>query len=169
MSAESYFVLAVAGTAVFMDFLMERVINSFICLGLLLGLALSLRSGGIGGVSVYAAGVLIPCILLFPLFYFHMLGAGDIKVFAVLGGITGIYGILHIILGAFFLGAVLSLAFLVSCGNLRERISYFIHYFFQYFVTGQSRPYIRKGKQVENFHFTVPILLSVMLYAGGFY
>ena len=37
MSAESYFVLAVAGTAVFMDFLMERVINSFICLGLLLG------------------------------------------------------------------------------------------------------------------------------------
>ena len=46
MSAESYFVLAVAGTAVFMDFLMERVINSFICLGLLLGLALSLAESG---------------------------------------------------------------------------------------------------------------------------
>lgn len=169
MSAESYLVLAVAGTAVFMDFLMEKVINSFICLGLLLGFAVSIKSGGIGNIPVYAVGVLTPCILLFPLFYFRMIGAGDIKTFAVLGGISGVHGVLYIIMGAFFLGAVLSLAFLVSCGNLKERISYFIHYFYQYFVTGQSRPYIRKGKQVENFHFTVPILLSVMLYTGGFY
>ena len=169
MSAESYFVLAVAGTAVFMDFLMERVINSFICLGLLLGLALSLRSGGIGGVPVYAAGVLIRVFCFSLCFIFICWGQVTLRSLPCWVELPGIYGILHIILGAFFLGAVLSLAFLISCGNLRERISYFIHYFYQYFVTGQSRPYIRKGKQVENFHFTVPILLSVMLYAGGFY
>ena len=37
MSVQSCLVLVIAGTAVLMDFLMEKVINSFICLGLLAG------------------------------------------------------------------------------------------------------------------------------------
>ena len=146
-----------------------RFPNSFICLGLLAGFVTCLQEEGIRGIPVYAAGVLIPCVLLLPLFYFRMLGAGDIKVFAVLGGLTGSHGILSIIFGSFLLGAVLSLAFLISCGNLKERISYFFHYFYKYFVTHQVQSYIQKGQKAENFHFTVPILLSVMLYAGGFY
>lgn len=169
MSVQSCLVLVIAGMAVLMDFLMEKVINSFICLGLLAGLAASLLEGGIREIPVYAAGVLTPCALLLPLFYFHMLGAGDIKVFAVLGGLTGCGGVLYIMFGSFLLGAVLSLAFLISCGNLKERISYFFHYFYESFVISQPRPYIQKGQRAENFHFTVPILLSVMLYAGGFY
>lgn len=169
MSVQSCLVLVIAGTAVLMDFLMEKVINSFICLGLLVGFVTCLQEEGIRGIPVYAAGVLIPCVLLLPLFYFRMLGAGDIKVFAVLGGLTGSHGILFIMFGSFLLGAVLSLAFLISCGNLKERISYFFHYFYKYFVTHQVQSYIQKGQKAENFHFTVPIFLSVMLYAGGFY
>ena len=35
---------------------------------------------------------------------------------------------------------------------------------------GEIRPYYRKGmKHPENFHFTVPIFLSALLYAGGVY
>ena len=88
--------------------------QQFICLGLLAGFVTCLQEEGIRGIPVYAAGVLIPCVLLLPLFYFRMLGAGDIKVFAVLGGLTGSHGILSIMFGSFLLGAVLSLAFLRS-------------------------------------------------------
>ena len=38
-------------------------------------------------------------------------------------------------------------------------------------VTGEIRPYYSKGDVgfPENFHFTVPIFLSAVLYAGGVY
>ena len=43
MSVQSCLVLVIAGTAVLMDFLMEKVINSFICLGLLAGFVTCLQ------------------------------------------------------------------------------------------------------------------------------
>ena len=40
----------------------------------------------------------------------------------------------------------------------------------EFYCTGEIRPYYRKGMSFpENFHFTVPIFLSVVLYAGGVY
>lgn len=97
-----------------------------------------------------------------------MMGAGDIKLMAVMGGILGSCGILKGMFCAFILGAVLSLAFLISCGNLQERFSYFFHYLKVCKEKHCPVPYRRQGAQAENLHFTVPILLGIMLYAGGF-
>lgn len=169
MSPELWLILFISGTAVLMDFLMEKVVNSFICAGLLAGLILQSHMWHIKGIWVYVTGVLMPFFLLLPLFYFHMLGAGDIKLFCVLGGILGLESIFKIMICSFVLGAVLSLAFLISCGNLKERCVYFFHYMYQYLITKEERPYRKRGKQAENIHFTVPIFLGVMLYAGGFY
>ena len=47
---------------------------------------------------------------------------GDIKLLSVLGGILGYPKVLSLLLLTFFTGAILSLAFLISCGNLKERI-----------------------------------------------
>ncbi|MFQ7550610.1 MAG: prepilin peptidase [Blautia marasmi] len=110
----------------------------------------------------------MPLLLLYPLFCFRMMGAGDIKLMAVLGGILGVSGILKGMFCAFILGAVLSLAFLISCGNLRERFSYFFHYLKVCKEEHCPVPYGKQGAQAENLHFTVPILLGIMLYAGGF-
>lgn len=169
MSAELWLVLIISGTAVFMDFLMEKVVNSFICAGLMIGLLLQIRMWQAKGIVAYFMGILVPFVLLLPLFYFRMLGAGDIKLFCVLGGILGWESIVKVMVCSFFLGAVLSLAFLISCGNLKERCIYFFHYLYQYVITKEERPYMQKGKQVENIHFTVPVFLGIMLYAGGFY
>lgn len=169
MSVQSWLVLSFAGAAVLMDFIMERVVNSFICFGLTAGLCYQLTQTGAEGVFRFMLGMGIPFLLMLPLFYFRMLGAGDIKLFSVLGGILGCEVILKVILGSFCFGAVLSLSFLISCGNLRERLSYFFNYLYVYYETGRVHSYRIRGKRVENFHFTVPIFLSVMLYAGGFY
>lgn len=169
MSVQSWLILMIAGMAVLMDFLMEKVINSFICLGLAVGLGYQILIRGCAGITVFVPGILVPVLLLLPLFYFRMLGAGDIKVFSVLGGILGYPAILEVMFCSFLLGAVLSFAFLISCGNLRERFSYFFNYLYQYYETGELYSYTQQGKRPENFHFTVPILLGVMLYAGGFF
>ena len=164
-----WLVLAVSGAAVCMDFLMEKVVNSFVCLGLAVGLSYQIQVGRLSGVAAYMLGIALPFFLLLPLFAFRMLGAGDIKLFCVLGGILGLSVILKLMVCSFFLGAILSVAFLISCGNLKERGFYFFHYVCEYVKTGERKPYIERGKRAENFHFTVPVFLSVMLYAGGFY
>ena len=68
MTVELWLVLGISGIAVFMDFLMERVVNSFICMGLVLGLYYQISSGSVKGMIVYVLGILVPFFLLLPLF-----------------------------------------------------------------------------------------------------
>lgn len=73
------------------------------------------------------------------------------------------------ILASFLLGAVFSFTILVFCGSFCQRIQYLISYFRELIRTGEVRPYYQRGMALENFHFTVPVFMSVMLYAGGVY
>ena len=170
MTAELWLVLGISGIAVFMDFLMERVVNSFICMGLVLGLYYQISTGSVKGMIVYVLGILVPFFLLLPLFYFRMLGAGDIKLFCVLGSVLGYETIVKIMVCSFFLGSVI----IFSISNFLWKSERKMSLFFSLFVSVWENkepyfPYIKKGRKAENFHFTVPILLGVMLYAGGFY
>lgn len=170
MSVSITLALWAAVMAVFMDFLLEKVVNGFIILCLGAGLFCQLYAYGFWGAVFFAEGAAFPVLLLLPLFYFRMLGAGDVKLFSALGGILGVSRIFSILLTSFALGAVLSLVFLISCGNIRERLIYFIRYVGCCYETGKVRPYRRGSiEEAENFHFTVPVLLGTMLYAGGFY
>lgn len=161
--------LTLAGTAAVMDIRSTYVDNGWILFSLCVGFALRLLGEGIFGIPDFIAGAVLPVLLLSGLFYFRMLGAGDIKLFCALGGVMGAADVCRCILFSFFLGAVISLAILISFGGFCRRICYLIHYFQEYFLTGQTKPYYRHGMTLENFHFTVPIFLSVMLYAGGVY
>ncbi len=169
MSVQSLFVLCFSGIAMCMDFLMERVVNGFITVLFLAGFFWQIEKNGISGVLSGGLGFLLPCILLLPLFYFRMLGAGDIKLISGLGVFLGASAIFKLILCSLFLGGLLSFAFLISCGNFKERLSYFFNYVYEYSQSKKLRAYMKKGNQPENFHFTVPVFLSVMLYVGGFY
>lgn len=168
MSFATGMALFFSAGAVCTDLFLEKVPNKWILLGLAAGAGYQGLSHGAGGMPLFLGGVFLPLLLLFPLFCFRMMGAGDIKLMAVLGGILGVSGILKGMFCAVILGAVLSLAFLISCGNLRERFSYFFHYLKVCKEEHCPVPYGKQGAQAENLHFTVPILLGIMLYAGGF-
>ena len=60
-----WLVLAVSGAAVCMDFLMEKVVNSFVCLGLAVGLSYQIQVGRLSGVAAYMLGIALPFFLLF--------------------------------------------------------------------------------------------------------
>lgn len=169
MAAEAWLPVVIAGTAAVMDLRSMRVDNGWILFSLLTGMAVQVMKHGFAGIGAFLSGAVFPFILLAVLFYFRMLGPGDIKLFCALGGIMGIHDIGKCIFLSFLLGAVISLAILISVGGLRWRIRFLIHYFQDYFHTGIVKPYYRRGMALENFHFTVPVFLSVMLYAGGVY
>lgn len=160
--------LTIAGAAVAMDIVCMRISNGWILFSLMTGFFYSLCGNG-GGLYGFLTGLLIPAAVLGWLFLFRMLGPGDIKLFCVLGGVMGPESIWHCMGIAFFVGALLSLAVLVSCGNLAERFRYLADYLEDFMRTGIRKPYYKKGFALENIHFTVPIFMSVMLYAGGLY
>ena len=60
-------------------------------------------------------------------------------------------------------------AFVLVCGNLVERLLYFANYINHVMAMKKALPYYLPGKRVENIHFTIPILMAVLIHIGGFY
>lgn len=159
-----------AAVAVVMDVRRAKVDNGWILFCLGTGLAARILKDGFGAVPDFLTGAALPVVLLGGLFVLRMLGPGDIKLLSALGGILGTGRILKCIICSMFIGAGISAAILISNGNISQRFLYFIQYIRELAETGERKPYYRTGMTpLENFHFTVPVFLSVVLYAGGVY
>ncbi len=120
-----------------------------------------------GDLTAILSAVLIPLLLLIPFWLFGMIGAGDIKLLAVLGLYLSYDSMLFCLLYTFLFGAGFAvLSFLLS-GNFFRRIHYFCDYMIRYMRTGEIVPYRRPGFREESLHMTVPILMAVLLWIGG--
>lgn len=153
-----------------MDLKEERISNIWICIGWLFGFFLSLYQKPRAGILSFFAGGLIPLFLLGILFFLRMLGAGDIKLLSVLGTLMGPESIFPCLFWTFLFGGLLSTAILFTCGNVKERFHYFFTYIQQSIQNKQRIPYRMNGaRRLEHFHFSVAILMSTLLWAGGIY
>lgn len=175
MSLQHCLVLTAATGAVLMDLKTGEIANGWIITIWLAGILVSWDSRGTSGVLLWFSGTLIPILCLFWLFLFRMLGAGDIKLFSALGGFLGPAAILKCIGLSFIFGAILSVGILMICGNIRQRLFKLTTYIRNMILMKVQRetavpvPY-RDGKNgMECIHFSVPILLAVLLWLGGFY
>lgn len=164
-----FLILTIASVAVVMDLVREKISNYLILLAWSAGLFWQLWRYGWWGWVEFLAGSIVPIAFLFFLFLPGMLGAGDIKLFSAIGGIMGVVPIVKCIAFSLGFGAVFSIAFMVLCGNVTERFRYFGSYMNAYLNGKNPGPYRKSGKRMENFHFSVPILMSTMLFVGGFY
>lgn len=72
-------------------------------------------------------GAILPIILLFPLFLCRALGAGDIKLFAVIGFFFGASFVLNVMLYSLFVAGLLSIIHVLKVNRLHKRYGV-IHY-----------------------------------------
>ena len=162
--------LCVTMIAMLADLKTGKIPNGLIAAGVAMGVCFQVLSERVAGILVFAGGLLLPLLLMGGLFYFRMAGAGDIKLLCALGGIMGPRTVMECIVYSLLAGAGISLAILISTGGIRRRFLYLYQYMNEFYCTGEIRPYYRKGMSFpENFHFTVPIFLSAVLYVGGVY
>lgn len=162
-------VLLLAAAAALMDLRRERIPNAWLCLGWASGFGFQYLTAQGQGMKHFAAGSLLPVILLWGLFHFRMLGAGDIKLLSVLGGFMGIPAILSCVIWSVIFGAVLSAGVVIICGDLPQRLNYFTNYLKTYLRTGKRVPYRKEGSRPEHIHFSVAVLMGALLWTGGFY
>ncbi len=153
------------------DLRTDRIPNGLIVIGTIIGMSgnLLVRSELLQS----AASMLLAFVLMYPLFKIGALGAGDIKVFVMIGSFVKIEDFMAIFVVAFVIGAVFSVMKILTEHNGRERIGYFFSYVTEIFCTRQWKIY--GEHMIEDYrlyrsnkiHFTVPVLLSAALRIGG--
>ncbi len=90
--------------------LMLRVIpNWLIFIGLMIGLVMSASSAGFLGLGIMAVGISSGFLLFLPIYIVGLLGAGDVKLVALVGGFLGLHQLLIASLLIFLAGGVISL------------------------------------------------------------
>ena len=92
-----------------MDVREQRISNRLIVLGLFTGLLLRTWGDGSAGIICFLVNISIPVILLFLLFQLRALGAGDIKLFSVVGGFLETEQLFRVLILSFFAAALLGL------------------------------------------------------------
>lgn len=99
--------------AVYTDMTQTRISNRLIMLGLVVGLLFRILSGGRMGVLFFVVNIFIPVIFLYLLFQMRVLGAGDIKLFSMLGAFISTEQLLKLMVLAFCVGALLGICKIV--------------------------------------------------------
>lgn len=164
-----FLVFLTAAIAMFMDLQQEKVKNFWIVSAWFCGAAFHVFRDGPEGFAFFLAGGALPLLLLFWLFIFGMMGAGDIKLLSALGGLMGSAAIVKCIAASLLFGGILSAAFLLDMGDARQRGRYFLNYVGMVRKTGKITPYRKSGRRAENLHFTVPVFMAAACYAGGLF
>lgn len=138
-----------------------RISNRLIVSGLVFGLFFQILESGVKGAGVFLLNVSIPVILFYLLFLIRALGAGDIKLFSMIGGIWGLQVLCATIAGSFLIAAFLSFCKILYHRNLISRLRVFKGYICQVLVSGRLLTYPQEFSGNRHIiHFSVAILIG---------
>ena len=153
--------LTLLSMAVVTDLRSFRISNCLIVIGFILGLIFQIFTYGVRGAGVFFLNVSIPMILFYLLFLIRVLGAGDVKLFSMIGGIWGVQILCKTIVISFLAGAAMSLCKLLYQRNLISRLLVFREYAYQVLHTGKLSEYPQEVQGKDHvIHFSIAILIG---------
>lgn len=152
--------------SVVMDLRTDHIRNEWILVGLAAGILSMLRDFSWEAAGNCVFGMLIPLILLWIPFRMHGIGAGDIKLFMVIGAFFGVADILSCIFFSFLLAAGVSLFRLFRLKQIRTSLGDCFRYFQQIILLKQIVPYPGRTNSGHRIHFSPGILLGMLAVLG---
>ena len=166
-AASDMVMYAIIIIAVIQDFCFMRISNRLILVGLAAGLFFRMIIGGPAAFVPFLGNVAVPVIVLYLLFLAGAIGAGDIKLFSVIGGFVHIRQLAVCMIFSFVIGAVLSLARMIRNQNLQLSLYQAFGYFAGLFQ-GEYKTYRRDLLGEKNLiHFSFAICLGILIAKGG--
>jgi prepilin peptidase CpaA len=147
------------------DCLEYRIRNPIIIFGLLLSLFYQITIAKMNGLHNWLLGCILPILILGILFLVKVLGAGDIKLFSVIGGFCGPRFVLRAIVVSFVIGALLSIIQIIRYRSLMNRLQYLAKFISKSFSEKERKPYYvasRDGRSCV-IHFSIAIVMAVFL------
>ena len=166
-----FLVLTVAAIT---DLLFDKIYNEWLLGAMAAGLCYAVWKDGAAGLLRALVSMTIPFALLYPLFIIGGLGAGDVKLLSVAGCFLTIKESIWCLGLSFLLGAAISLLKMAVERNFLERMKYFLSYVVDVFNSGEWKLYEEDGRDRNKRkegkkHFSVPVLLGMVIYKGGIY
>lgn len=161
--------ICILAVAAVMDISTFRVKNRWIIFGLVFEVILYIAAGQWAVIANKAAGFLLPASLL-VLYRYSMLGAADIKLFAVAGFYLGFRDSFLFIVMTFMLASGLAVYRILTNHCLKKRFFYFLN-FIRDFSTNEKHIYMDFANKDKTacLHMTVPMAVTaVLLYARTF-
>lgn len=158
-----------------MDLKYDRVFNGWILFGILLGLCFRIRENGWIAVLDAVFPMILSFVLLYPIYKIGGMGAGDVKLFFMIGSFVSAEWLLYLMLYSFVIGAVFSIGKVLLEKNCRKRIEYFFSYLTDLFYSRQWKLYGEdllqdSGQYKSNkIHFALPVFIGAMLGLGGLF
>lgn len=158
-----------------MDFKFDKIYNGWIELGILTGLYFRIRESGWRNIFTAMIIMFLSFCLLYPVYKIGGLGAGDVKLFIMIGSFLPVKRLLYVMIVSFGIGALFSIGKLISEKNYKERWQYLHSYLSDVLRTGEWKVYGEDAKQdilqyrSNKIHFALPICISVMLGLGGIF
>ncbi|HTA47324.1 MAG TPA: prepilin peptidase [Bryobacteraceae bacterium] len=113
--------ILIATAAVF-DIRFRRIPNWLVLAGIIVGLSWNVYSSSWSGLGRGAEGLGLGFILYFPLYLLRARGAGDVKLLAAVGAITGPGNCFWIFLATAILGGIIAVLVLLVRGRLRRTL-----------------------------------------------
>lgn len=113
--------MALLGLAAWFDIKSRRIPNWLVLTGLISSLGMQLLFSS-GGVSAWGLGILAGFGLFLPLYLVHAMGAGDVKLMAMVGGFLGPAAAVDVVLTTLVAGGVLAIAVALWSGALRHTL-----------------------------------------------
>ncbi|MDE5932341.1 MAG: A24 family peptidase [Lachnospiraceae bacterium] len=175
LTCYQYLLISLLIAAVLMDFAYDRIYNGWILFGIMIGLLFRFLEYQWHGLYEAAVSMLLSFALLYPLYKINGFGAGDVKLFLMLGSFVQAGELLRMMIASFIIGAVFSIVKMLSEKNLRERIQYLYEYLSDVFhkkqwrLYGENLQWDYQGYMSNKIHFALPVLLSAALWSGGFF
>lgn len=158
--------LVILAAAVVQDFMYMKISNRLILMGILFSLAFGFTTGGPIQVLYVLAKLSFPVIVLYLLYLLGVLGAGDIKLFSIIGGFTNFKLLINCMLYSFVAGAVIAVCRMLYNRNLRISIFKAGVYFRSIRQDGLVSYHKEWAERRNLMHFSMAILIGYIVAAG---
>jgi prepilin peptidase CpaA len=112
------FLVPLAVIIIYYDVRYRRIPNPFVAATLVSGIVMNVMLSGLQGAINSASGCVLGFFLMFVLHVFGAMGAGDVKLFAAIGAVTGAHLVLPTFIVVILTGGLLALVSIVRSGAL---------------------------------------------------
>ncbi len=159
--------------AIFTDWRSYRIPNVCIMVGMIGGLIQAYRSLSWSGLICALGAAAMLFLVFYPFYLLGALGAGDVKLFMMMGCYQtwmGSDGLIHYMFVTLMLAAMVSMIKMAVYTQSRERLFYLARYLKKAVLTGAIDEYeIDKTQRCCVVRLSIPAFISLMLMCAGVY